>query len=246
MVVISDDVLSMIQPGLKLTKTKDKANTTMRFPLLPTFNSPDRPLLTISTGDITQWKGDAIVNAANHTLLGGAGVDGAIHKAAGPGLEQECRKIPMIKGERCPTGEARITKGYNLPASFVIHTVGPIYRSETQAKPLLEACYKNSLELATAKGLTTVAFPAISTGIYGYPTQKAAMVALTTIKDYFAKTGTTTSLKNIEFVLFPDKYKVWIKAAEKVLGPEAAATGGRRSSSRRSRHRRRRHVHLHT
>jgi len=246
MVVISDDVLSMIQPGLKLTKTKDKAHTTMRFPLLPTFNSPDQPLLTISTGDITRWKGDAIVNAANHTLLGGAGVDGAIHKAAGPGLEQECRKIPMIKGERCPTGEARITKGYNLPASFVIHTVGPMYRSETQAKPLLEACYKNSLELATAKGLTTVAFPAISTGIYGYPTQKAAMVALTTIKDYFAKTGTTTSLKNIEFVLFPDKYKVWIKAAEKVLGPEAAATGGRRSSSRRSRHRRRRHVHLHT
>ena len=227
----------MIQPGLKLTKTKDKAPT-LSF-LLPTINSTDRPLLTVSIGDITRFKGDAIVNTANHTLLGGAGVDGAIHKAAGPGLEQECRKIPMIKGERCPTGEARITRGYNLHASFVIHTVGPVYRSETQAKPLLEACYKNSLKLATAKGLETVAFPAISTGIYGYPTQKAAMVALTTIRDYFAKTE-TTSLKNIEFVLFPDKYKVWIKAAEEVLGPATHfTTGGRRSSSRRSRHRRR-------
>jgi len=238
MVVISDEILSKIQPGLKLSKLthKNKNGVTRKRFLLPNGSK-----LTLSIGDLTRFKGDAIVNAANTTCLGGAGVDGAIHKAAGPGLVEECRKIPQINGDRCPTGEARITGGHKLRASFVIHTAGPVYRSNNQAKAkhLLEACYRNSLELATAKGLESVAFPAISTGVYGYPSPKAAIVALTTIRDYFAaKTTETTSLKDIEFVLFPDKYEVWKKAAKEVLAPPTThSTGGgvRRSSYTRRR-----------
>lgn len=128
----------------------------------------------IVTGDITLLTVDAIVNAANESLLGGGGVDGAIHRAAGPGLLAECRGIG-----RCPTGEARITAGYNLPARHVIHTVGPVWRGGDRNEPLLLArCYRNSLMLARGYDLRSIAFPAISTGIYGYPLAPATAIAL--------------------------------------------------------------------
>lgn len=134
-------------------------------------------------GDITKLKVDAIVNAANTTLLGGGGVDGAIHRAAGPGLLEECRGIGG-----CPTGEARITKGYMLPARYVIHTAGPFWQGGRSGEDeLLRNCYRNSLELANQNGIKTIAFPAISTGAYGFPIHMAARIAVETLREGLEK-----------------------------------------------------------
>ncbi len=133
------------------------------------------------SGDITKLKVDAIVNAANSSLLGGGGVDGAIHRAAGPGLLNECRTL-----NGCRTGEAKITGGYNLPAKHVIHTVGPIYSGSVTDAQDLRNCYLNSLKVARENDLHSIAFPGISTGVYGYPKKEAAKIALTAVKDWIA------------------------------------------------------------
>lgn len=137
-------------------------------------------MIRIVDGDITMLAVDAIVNAANCRMLGGGGVDGAIHRAAGRELFQACLGVPEVRsGVRCPTGEARMTPGFRLPAKFVIHTVGPVYYGGTKGEPeKLASCYRNSLALAAENGLKSVAFPCISTGVYGYPVEDAAKIAL--------------------------------------------------------------------
>ena len=153
--------------------------------------------IEIQQGDITRLEVDAIVNAANTRLLGGGGVDGAIHRAAGPQLLEECRTIGG-----CPTGEARITGGYNLSARHVIHTVGPVYSGKPQDSQLLTNCYINSLTLAVENNLASVAFPAISCGVYGYPIEDACRIAIDTSCNFLKA---NPSLKKIIFILFSEK-----------------------------------------
>ena len=164
-------------------------------------------MIELVSGDITKLQVDAIVNAANSTLLGGGGVDGAIHRAAGHKLLEECKEIRRTQyPEGLPTGEAVITKGYNLPAKFVIHTVGPIWRGGNNNEPeLLKNAYLNSLKLANDKKLKTIAFPNISTGIYGFPKRLAAEIAIKTVKD-FLKTE-NKSLEKVYFVVFDEENK---------------------------------------
>ena len=143
-------------------------------------------MIKIVKGDITTLEVDAVVNAANEMMLGGGGVDGAIHDAAGPELFKACLAVPEVRPSvRCPTGEARITPGFNLPAKFVIHTVGPVYEDGQHGEPeLLAACYRNSLDLAVANNCRSIAFPCISTGIYGYPIEAAAKIAVREVQAF--------------------------------------------------------------
>ena len=159
------------------------------------MNHSIKKRIEVVEGDVTKLRVDAIVNAANTTLLGGGGVDGAVHRAAGPELLEECRKLGG-----CPTGQARITKGYKLPAKWVIHTVGPVWRDgEHGEDELLAGCYRNSLALAEQNGVKTIAFPSISTGAYGFPMERAASLAVTEIKTFLER---NRSIEKVVLVCF--------------------------------------------
>lgn len=157
--------------------------------------------LDVVTGDITKQAVDVIVNAANERMLGGGGVDGAIHRAAGPELLAACRAVPELRpGVRCPTGQARITPAFRLPARYVVHTVGPVWRGGTADEPaLLASCYRESIRLATEHGATSIAFPAISCGVYGYPVEDAAIIAAREAREALAARPTLEKILLVAF-----------------------------------------------
>jgi len=168
--------------------------------------------IDIIQGDITKIEADAIVNAANKTLLGGGGVDGAIHRAAGPELLEECRRL-----NGCETGEAKITKGYKLPAKYVIHTVGPIWQGGTNGEDrLLALCYGNSLRLAVNNGIKTIAFPSISTGAYRFPLKRAAEIAMREIAGFLKD---NTGIEKVHMVCFDERTKQAYEEAKLMLKP---------------------------
>ncbi|PSF33646.1 O-acetyl-ADP-ribose deacetylase [Aphanothece hegewaldii CCALA 016] len=171
----------------------------------------DKNKISIVLGDITKQNVDAIVNAANSSLLGGSGVDGAIHRAAGPELLAECCRLGG-----CKTGEAKITKGYNLPAKWVIHTVGPVWNGGNYGEAeLLASCYRSCLAISAEKNLKSLAFPAISTGVYNYPMLDAAKIAVTEVRKFLEK---NSSLSTIVFVCFNEKiYDIYRQAIANVF-----------------------------
>ena len=169
--------------------------------------------ITVKEGDITLLQVDAIVNAANSSLLGGGGVDGAIHRAAGPELLSECRKLGG-----CPTGEARITRAYRLPSTYVIHTVGPVYSGKPEDKELLASCYRSSILLALEYQVKSIAFPSISCGVYGYPIEDASRIAVQTcaelLREHF-------SIERIVFVVFSSAHeKVYHRVIDEAINHE--------------------------
>ena len=155
-----------------------------------------KPRIEVIIGDITEQDTDAIVNAANEVLAPGGGVSGAIHRKAGAKLWEECKGLGG-----CETGEAKITKGYNLPAKYVIHTVGPVYSGSRNDSEALTNCYKNSIKLAYENGLSTISFPSISTGVFGYPVKEASIVAISAVKEALKK----HPMKLVKFVLYDQK-----------------------------------------
>jgi len=169
----------------------------------------------ILKADITTLKVDAIVNAANSSLLGGGGVDGAIHRAAGSGLLQECR---LLGG--CETGQAKITAGHNLPARHVIHTVGPVWRGGEQGEPeLLASCYRSSLSLAARNNVRTIAFPAISCGVYGYPVKQACEIAMSEVIEFLSNND---SIEKVIFTCFDqDIYRAYVEIFEREFGEQS-------------------------
>jgi O-acetyl-ADP-ribose deacetylase (regulator of RNase III) len=176
-----------------------------------------KAILQLIKGDITDIEADAIVNAANSSLMGGGGVDGAIHHKGGPKILEECKRIRATEWpDGLPTGKAVITSGGNLKAKYVIHTVGPVWLGGFHVEAeLLKQAYKNSLKLAFAKGLKTIAFPSISTGAYGYPIEDASRIAVRTVKDFLEKED---KLERVVFVLFSENdFQVYLRTAKSIL-----------------------------
>lgn len=167
--------------------------------------------IAVIQGDITKQKVDAIVNAANNALLGGGGVDGAIHRAAGPGLLEECRKL-----NGCATGEAKITNGYDLPARWVIHTVGPVWQGGNHGEDeLLAQCYRSCFALAEQYSIQTIAFPAISAGAYGFPLERAARIAVTEVKRFLESNA---SVEKVILVCFGERaYRCYLTAVQEIV-----------------------------
>ncbi len=174
--------------------------------------------IRVVRADITKLEVDAVVNAANERMLGGGGVDGAIHRAAGPELVEACREVPEVRpGVRCPTGESRITPGFRLPAAWIIHAVGPVWHGGARGEPeLLAACYDGALRLAAEHGARTIAFPAISCGVYGYPVDRAAAIAVGTISAALAR---GVDLDEVLLVAFDPAVKRALERAVGEAGP---------------------------